>query len=355
MADQPQFRPTWISPPGDTIRDILLERGISLEHFAPTTGSALPCWEKLISGEAEITKETAALLANTLGGSDTFWLERERSFRERRATDLAGANATEMLAELPVRQMRTLGWLDSSLSDSQACLQFFGASTVASLREGMARFGKTAFRTSPTFKSSQGSVYAWLRRGENEATTIECQPWNLDRLKSAIPELRKLTRQKDPQAFWPNIVRLCAECGVAVVFVKAPQGVRASGATRFITAEKALILVSFRHLSDDHFWFTFFHEIGHLVLHGRNSLFIEGGDSISSQEEDEANRFSADTLISRELQPLLKTLPIESKAIMNFARKAGVSPGIVVGQMQHKKIIPHSRLNSLKRRYAWGD
>jgi HTH-type transcriptional regulator / antitoxin HigA len=41
------------------------------------------------------------------------------------------------------------------------------------------------------------------------------------------------------------------------------------------------------------------------------------------------------------------------KDVMRFARKIGVSSGIVVGQMQHKNIIQKNRYNFLKTRYSW--
>ena len=114
-----------------------------------------------------------------------------------------------------------------------------------------------------------------------------------------------------------------------------------------------MILLSFRHLSDDHFWFTFFHEAGHLLLHGDRPLFIDGEDDVSSAEELEANQFAEETLVPPDRRDEMLALPIKARAIIRFARAIGVSPGIVVGQLQfHKKIRPN-QLNVLRRRYAW--
>jgi Zn-dependent peptidase ImmA (M78 family) len=114
-------------------------------------------------------------------------------------------------------------------------------------------------------------------------------------------------------------------------------------------------MLSFRYLSDDHFWFTFFHEAGHLVLHDMNSLFLEGEDRISTKEEGEANEFSAAVLIPAEFRADLMTLRGEGREVIRFARRVGVSPGVIVGQLQHLGRVRRNQLNRLKRRFVWAE
>ncbi len=122
---------------------------------------------------------------------------------------------------------------------------------------------------------------------------------------------------------------------------------------RFLSLTRPMILLSFRYLSDDQFWFTFFHEAGHLVLHGDRCIFLEGDDTLSTEEEDEANAFAANVLIPPELQAEMLRLPLNGRAVMRFVRKVGISPGIVVGQLQHYGCFRRNQLNNLKRRYTW--
>ena len=121
----------------------------------------------------------------------------------------------------------------------------------------------------------------------------------------------------------------------------------------FVSEKKALILLSFRHLSDDHFWFSFFHECGHLLLHPHNMVIVEGESPEDDEMEKEANQFSEDVLIPAPWKQLLQELKPNREAIVRFAVRAGVSPGIVVGQLQHRGRIGHNFLNYLKRRYVW--
>src|SRR5207245_1978902 len=102
-------------------------------------------------------------------------------------------------------------------------------------------------RTSPSFPSQPGPVAAWIRQGEIASSSIQCKPWNAASFEAALPSIRRLTRQKHPHVFLPELVRSCAEHGVAVAVVRAPSRSRASGATHFLSPQRALLLLSFRY------------------------------------------------------------------------------------------------------------
>lgn len=153
--------------------------------------------------------------------------------------------------------------------------------------------------------------------------------------------------------FLPKLVETCAANGVAVVFVPTPRGCPVSGATRWLAPNKAVLQLSLRYKTNDHLWFTIFHEAEHLLLHGKRLMFLEGADAVSQQQEDEANRFARDALIppaEAAKPPLLGT---SHDAVRNFATRVGVAPGIIVGRMQHERLIEWSHLNDLKVRYDW--
>jgi hypothetical protein len=44
---------------------------------------------------------------------------------------------------------------------------------------------------------------------------------------------------------------------------------------------------------------------------------------------------------------------MELRAIVRFAKRVGIAPGIIVGQLQHYDRIPRNYFNGLKRRYQW--
>jgi plasmid maintenance system antidote protein VapI len=361
MADTSTFEPDWLSPPGETIRHILRERRLNTSDLVPRLELSAFDFEALISGSLEISPLLAQRLEDVVGMSAQFWERREQQYRadQRRLTDRARApSARDWIRDLPVQDMVKFGWIrrTNAIADKEAeCLRFFG---VQSIGEWHAAYQSpllvAAFRTSAAYPSSPPAVAAWLRQAELTAERIPCSPWNRDRLRQMLPELRSLTRRKEPGLFLSELRQKCAECGVAVVVIPAPAGCRASGATKFIDdGRKALIVLSHRYKSDDQFWFSFFHEVAHLLLHEADMLFLEDGGEVSFEEEAEANEFAARTLIPTEWHPAVMAVTLRTRDVIRLSVKIGVSPGILVGQLQHLGRIGPARLNGLKRRFDW--
>ncbi len=355
MATEQEFRPDWVSPPGDTIGDLLRERQLSITEFAQRIGQTPEHVRDLLQGRLTITIAIARQLERVLGASVEFWMSRDFQYRH----DIPDYPLPdkEWLDELPVGDMVKFGWLKPAPRPSEelsACLRFFDVPSVAAWHRTYAVLQEVvAFRTSLSFESRPASVAAWLRRGEIEAGAIDCGPWNPGRFHESLSKIRPLTRVKDPKRFIPKLQEICATGGVAAVILRAPNGCRASGATRFLSQTKALLLLSFRYHSDDQFWFSFFHEAGHLLLHGSRAFFLEGDDAPATAKEREANDFAARVLLPPELQQDMLCLPLDGREVMRFARRARISPGIVVGQLQHHGRIKYRQLNKLKRRFEW--
>ena len=360
MSDDTSFNPDWISPPGETVATIMEERRLSHAELARLLKRQTSDVENLIHGRAAIDDEFAQQLADTLGATRTFWTTRESQYQSDLArlvqASASPENAT-WLSDIPVNEMAKWGWIEAAadrVARVVACLRFFGVSSAKAWRHSYSeRLLRVAFKTSPTFESEPGAVAAWLRQGEIEASKIECGTWDPDLFRQELPAIRELTREKAPEVFIPELIRRCASCGVAVVVLRAPKKCRASGVSRFLTPTRPLLMLSFRYLSDDHFWFAFFHEAGHLLLHSESSIFLEGKGRLSTAEEAEANTFAANSLIPIEYHDELTNLPVNGIAVIRFARRVGVSPGIVVGQLQHRGILGPKQLSNLKRRYTW--
>jgi plasmid maintenance system antidote protein VapI len=338
------------------------ERGATTRDLAQFTNRSIDEVSRLLVGRSQLTEDWAKQLAGFFGASKEFWLRREEQYRldvERLLPTSRREECVDWLRELPISDMLRFGWIDKDQSNESkllGCLTFFDVPTVDVWRR---RYGEVlqaaAYRTSESFDSIPGAVAAWLRQGEILAREILCQSWDPEAFRSALSDIRALTREADPMVFLPILKDICARCGVAVVVLRSPSGCRASGATMFVKPNKALVQLSVRFLSDDQFWFTFFHEAGHLLLHGGGRFFLEGTEHIDLKAEAEANDFAASTLVPPALQTQMLTLKPTVFAIVRFARKAGVAPGIVVGQLQHLATIQRNHFNQLKKRYVWSD
>lgn len=345
--------PGFASPPGESIKAILEDRGISLESF-----SRLMDWSKnqslsLLEGKLRISPSIAASLEKAVGSGRSFWLRRETHYRD----DLEKKNKTAFYSSFPLTEMKKRGWLAPATdfdSDIENLLKFFDVSSVSAYREKYeVNLRRSLFRTSPSFESELGAVVSWLRQGQIQAAKISCEKWSKEELGRSLPALKSLLRRKDPAFFIKDIKSLLAGVGVAFVIVRAPQGCRASGVVQLSESGNPIILLSCRHLSDDHFWFTLFHEIGHLMLHDQEMLLLEAVDQLPDAQEEEANRFATDLLVPTNNRHLMHNVRRDPREIIKLSIQLALTPGVLVGQMQHHGIIAHSQFNSLKRRFEW--
>jgi HTH-type transcriptional regulator/antitoxin HigA len=356
MAEASAFVPMWASPPGRTIQARLDELGIDLFQLAEQTGTSVEVASGLLDGRVMITLDIARRLSRLIGASAEFWVSRDCQYRD----DLIRVETDRWLDDLPVQAMTRFGWISSPpdwTSRAEACLSFFGVEDVAAWRnvyEPM--LAASRMRISSAVPSRDVAVAAWLRKATLEAETTATGSWNASTLRDSLGKVKALTWNKDPSDFLPKLRNLLASAGVALVVLQALPGCPASGAARFISADRAMIVVSGRFLADDQFWFTLMHEIGHLLLHGPDQMILDDPYSsaqVDSSEEKEANQFAADALLPTEVRARVQGGKLTHRGVIELALASGVSPGIVVGQLQFVNLIGHDQLNRLKRRYKW--
>jgi len=344
-------------PPGETLQELLEERGMSQRELALRAGLSPKHVNKLLHGLVPLSADVAVRLERVTGTPARLWNSLEASYRSdlQRIQSKRDLSADVMWArDFPVGELVRRDILPAEPSDKvsrlEQLLALFGVASVDAWADVYADLA-CAFRTTTAFEAKPKALAAWLRLGEIAAQDVYCQPYERKRLEAALPALRELTLT-DAEVFRDRMRDICASCGVAVVFVPELPGSRASGVARWLTPAKALIQLSLRYRTDDHLWFTFFHELGHVLRHGKTDVWIEATSSSDSPREAEADRFSRDVLIpprdAREL-PGLKTVD----DVQRFADRIGIAPGIVVGRLQHDDLWPYSQGNQLKRRLSF--
>lgn len=348
--------PRWASAPGATIASALSERDISPSDFARQVGLQDVEVQRLLAGDLSITVNLARRLAEVVGASTSFWLTREAQYHE----DRARVVADRWSQELPIAQMASFGWVPKPRTWQErisVSLEFFGVADVETWEEQYDRqVVSTHYRTSPSFDLEFPATTVWFRAAERVVDARGDIPeFDREGFARALPGVRPLTRQRDPEDFVPELVSMGAEHGVHIVVVRAPSGCPASGASR-IYNERPLIQLSARYLTDDHFWFTLFHEAGHVVNHPLEQGFI---DILESEDDDmferEANDFSTECLLGPEGRQLCQTgrHRWSHRDVIREAAALDIAPGVLVGQLQFADALPKSHLNRLKRRFAW--
>lgn len=357
--------PNWASPPGDTISDVLQERGWSQGEFARRLGYSEKHVSQLLKGIATLTRSTAEKLEKVVGGSVDFWLAREAKYRERKEHLEQEARYKEWslwLDQMPVRDLMKMGAIpkirmteNNKPSVVKEFLRFF---SVASPAEWKATYVamEASFRRSQAAQADMGAISAWLRVGEIAVEKTGPCPnvFNKSKFKKALKEIRSLTCLR-AEVFSQKMREILWDAGVQLIFVESLPRAQVSGVARWLN-KRPVIQLSLFGRTNDKFWFTFFHEAAHILLHSNSAaekklVFLDdpGTSSNDSKHEREANEWAANFLISEDYVELLPQLKTKAQ-IEQFAKEIEIHPGIVVGRLQHEGLIPFSYYHDLKTR-----
>lgn len=349
------YEPDYAVAPGLTLQETIDAQGIDQRELAVRSGLSAKHINQVIKGVAPITHDTAIRLERVTGVPARMWNNLEANYQEQRARLAEKARMEsdlDWLSTIPTKELIHRGVIEDTtdrVSLLQSVLAFFAVASVEAWKEGWANH-QFAFRKSPTFKGKDGAMATWLRLGELEAKKVACKPYERAAFRTALDKIRKLTVQ-GPEVFVPAMLELCAAAGVALVLVPEIKGAPVSGAAKWLTASKAMICLNLRGKSNDRFWFTFFHEAGHVLNDSKKETYIDV-DYQDDPREQNANRFAANLLIPEDCEEVLQELH-SYQSVEAFADEIGIAPGIVVGRLQCEGIIPYSHLNKLKVRLDW--
>ncbi len=353
------FRPNWISNPQSTITDIIVYNNIDRNHLVEKFKDKGVDLDELLEGKLCIDAYIASVLSEVFNNSEEFWLRKQESYNTR-LKELDQEWEQEWVNSLPINTLVEEGFISSKTDLYRKCLDFFEVKSIFEWKIKYLKRSNLAFRKSSQFDARQNVVIAWQRMGELRVKSVRVPEYNKTKFEFVLQNnIKKLTRKNSPAVFIPKLLELCHDCGVRVSIQKAPRNCKTYGVTMFVD-ENPLIILSFRYLSDDQFWFTFFHEAGHIILHEKMLINFEGEEIVENSElrinqELEANIFAEEVLIPFNLKKRLPLVNRNKRDIIHFAMEANISPGIVIGQLQHTNIIKKSYLNSYKRFFSRED
>lgn len=270
----------------------------------------------------------------------------------------------------PIKEMMRLKFsLPTADSAAEAILRFFGVPTPDAWQASWGEFA-VQYRQTQKFEINQLALAAWVREAELIAKEIPLKEFDKAKLRASLEELRQLTAG-DVQKGLDRAQVICASFGVALVVVPELPGTRISGCARWLDDRHAMVGLTLRYKWADQLWFTFFHELAHILLHRTRHMFVidnaakymgdEVVDSGMAEYEEEADRFAADTLIPPDaLAGFLRhtanglTNDQYNAAVKDLAKSLGIGPGIVIGRLQHDKVLKPSQGVRLKQKLDWG-
>lgn len=350
-------KPAAVFPPGDFIREELEERGWTQVDLAEILGRTPASVNEVIMGKRVVSPEIAKGLGDAFGTGPEFWLNLDAVYQLSKVRDEGDAVArrAKLYSKAPIKEMIRRHWLEASDNLDVLEKRVLDFLELQSLNDGPKMIAHAA-RKSTAYGEVTPCQRAWLFRARQLARSLQAPGFNQKRLEDALERLRDLLQASKEVR---RVPRILSEAGIRLVIVEPLPQTRIDGSCMWLDARSPVVALSLRFDRIDYFWYTLMHEIGHVKNgHVQNDVILDVDYLMPEEEtsggrprqEREADDFALDYLVS---QPKLKAFikrvrPLYSKAkIVEFARTMGVHPGIVVGQLQHRREISYARSRDL--------
>ncbi len=351
-------------PPGEYLEEVIQELGMTKDELAKRMNRPAPKLSAIFKGDKAITPDTALQLEKVVGVPAHIWTGLEAEYRLILARREQSAILHQLKAETKLitcfryAELVKMGVVEKftrAVDKVLALQKYFGVISLEAVPH-LKRY-KPAFRQSnkrPKGYTPQ-AVASWLRIGEVHAINCRCAPFDETNLKKALVDIRSLTSQS-PDSFQERLHKILADVGVILVLCPHMPGTGIQGATFWMGSNKAVVMMTLRYGWADIFWFSLFHELGHILLHGRNTVILEGPDKDPKhqRQEKQADSFAADNLLPpKQYQTFISKKRFFKEDIKDFAKQARIDSGIVVGRLQHDDCLRKQWQNGLRKRFTW--
>jgi HTH-type transcriptional regulator / antitoxin HigA len=330
MTIQNQYFPQSVFHPCVTLNEKLEEMVMGPKEFALRTGKPEKTITAILKGESSITPDMAVRFENVLLIPAHFWLNSQRSYDEYIAREKRKATLQEgvsWMKEFPITDMIKKGWIKNVKSAEERTaelLTFFGFASPSAWESYYNHQKlKVAWNISLACTKEPHTLSAWLRKGDLQASELSAVIFDEKKFKAALHKIKEIM-VKQPDNLFSQLQNKCLEAGVKVIHTPCLSKVPINGSTRWLNDGIPLIQLSDRYKRNDIFWFTFFHEAGHILLHGKKDIFLEGIEYSDKDmaKEAEADEFALKWTFSEEQDAeLMQSYHITEGEVIDFVNK----------------------------------
>lgn len=338
-------------PPGVTIKELADQAGITQVELASRMDISTKHLSKLINGEVELTREIARILEVIFELDVSFWMNLENSYRETlfELTPPEISDEEKEISKLiPYSELAKMNYVPISrkIDDKVINLRkFFGVVRLTQINKI-----NVAYRKANIAKESSYALSAWIRIAEIQAQSIHTDKVDRKGLAKLIPEFRKMTLQ-EPKEFFGKLKEMCASVGIALVVANHIKGTGVNGVTFFNSKKNKIIMqLSVRRKAADTFWFTFFHEISHVVSSTIEELMYIECDEETEQKMDKMAR---NFLISDDeyYRFVDSNMWMSWSGIVQFSQQQEIHPCILLGRLKYDGHIPYTQYTDVAPKF----
>ena len=349
----------FIIHPGETIKEALEDRQMNQEELAIRTGFSPKHISEVVNGKKGISPSFAKALEYVFGIPTSFWINLQgiydKEMQEYKEQEEIDENEIEIVKGLKklIKYAEELSVMSKTKDIISQIIELRNICNVKNLTyiNNLAT-NQVAFRKSQTVETDIYVLYVWLRICEiiAEKNNIESE-YNEQMLRNSINSIKECMFLEINDSIIA-LKKIFEKCGIIFQVVRNFTGAPVQGFIKK-SNNKIILSMTIRGAFADQFWFTLFHEIGHL-LNGDiiNTQFIDYADARSDME-DKADEFARKTLIDEESYSIfIKENILTEEKIIEFAKKQRVQPFVIVGRIQKEK-NNYKLFYNLKMRYKW--
>ena len=366
MAPTHKFDPDYAVAPGDTLDELIEERGMSQTELADRTGLARKTINEIIKGKAPLTPETAQKFELVLQTPAQFWNERERLYRQRLAARAQESELKKHLgweknfpySELAAR--KAVPARGNALHKIWNLCSFFGISQPESIDKIFAplTISGTMFRRQSIAKPKPYLAWTWVRLAEVKAMDIATDNFDADQFAKCVCAIpRRTASVHDNQnfnTFIAETIESFRTSGVALVLVPEFAGAAINGAA-FWRGDRPIIAVTLRGKRLDGLVFTLLHEAAHILHHGKKVAVVDAGTDDKTGEgqkiEREADNAAATWCIAEEFDSQIMKLR-NATELNQLSAEIKVHRDLIIGRYA-RLTNDYVRFSSQKMKLSW--
>ncbi len=352
MIEKNKSKTNYAIHPGITLREKLEELQITPKEFAIRTGKPIKTISNVLNGKSSITPEMAVQFEKVLNIPANFWMAKQANYNEYVAREKEKEELTESIKwskKFPYNDLAKLGYVaftKVAKEKAKNLLSFFNISKSKAWEEiYINQQVPVFFRISLKKSKNPYSLSAFLRIGEIEASKIDAPPFNKAKLKEILKNLKDIMN-KESENFLEKIKEYSLYAGIKIIFTPALPNTAINGVVRWIN-NNPVIQITDRFKRYDIFWFSLFHEYGHIILHSnKKDIFLEEIENTKSKSkeevETEADKFAEEFLLSykdyNKIIDKLNSLPDKNPSnilniIKDFAELLKIHKDIIIGRI----------------------
>lgn len=354
MSNNETYKDLIAFHPGAYIEEIIEDLNISQQEFAQRLGVSAKTISKLVNGEESISKETANKLARLTGVSISTWLNLQNTYDIKliEIEELQDTDEAKLCNIIDFKYFKENGFIEDrpykaveKIRELRKLLQVSNLSYLYKFNNQVSYRNTKGFSEKSIVNSN-----IMLELAINFSKNITNNKFDKKKLEEILPELRAMTIQ-EPKIFYPLLRDKLLECGIILMGLPALKNANLNGATKKFKNGSILLLMTDRNKASDIFWFSLFHELGHIL---NNDFYSNHEDkALYKAKEDKADQFAQEILIPEsDYNEFKKNSNLSREEILDFSKKIKIHPSIIVGRLQREEVIPYNAYyNSSKDKY----